>query len=82
MTRIVFLSKLYKFVNLTYERDHMKDLNTLVLDFAKLEEATSTGITTRETLVGGPPSVDLEYVLGGARSAITFAVAMDPACIP
>ena len=60
----------------------MKNLNTLVLDFAKLEGVTAAGITTRETLAGGPPSVDLEYVLDGARSAITFAMAMDAACIP
>lgn len=59
----------------------MKDLDTRVLDFTRLEGATSTGITTRETLAGGPPSVDLEYVLDGGCSAITFAVAMDPACI-
>lgn len=60
----------------------MKDLNTLVLNFAGLEGAAATGITTRETLAGGPPSVDLEYVLDGAHSAVTFAVAMDAACIP
>jgi epoxyqueuosine reductase QueG len=35
------------------------------------------GICTRETLAGGPPSTDLDYVLPGARSAVTFAVPMD-----
>jgi hypothetical protein len=35
------------------------------------------GVSTRETLEGGPPSTDLEYVLPGAKSAITFAVPLD-----
>jgi epoxyqueuosine reductase len=35
------------------------------------------GVSTRETLAGGPPSTDLEYVLPGAKSAITFAVPLD-----
>jgi epoxyqueuosine reductase QueG len=60
----------------------MTDLNSLVLEFARLEGAAAVGITTKATLAGGPPSVDLDYVLGGARSAITFAVALDARCIP
>ncbi|MHC4932530.1 MAG: epoxyqueuosine reductase, partial [Planctomycetota bacterium] len=36
------------------------------------------GVCTKETLAGGPPSTDLEYVLPGAKSAITFAVPLDP----
>jgi epoxyqueuosine reductase len=32
------------------------------------------GITTRETLAGGPPSADLTYLLAEAKSAITFAL--------
>jgi epoxyqueuosine reductase QueG len=35
------------------------------------------GVCTKETLAGGPPSTDLEYVLPGAKSAITFAVPLD-----
>ena len=35
------------------------------------------GVSTKETLAGGPPSTDLEYVLPGAKSAITFAVPLD-----
>ena len=35
------------------------------------------GVSTKETLAGGPPSTDLEYVLPGAKSAITFAVPFD-----
>jgi len=39
--------------------------------------ASIVGITTVETLAGGPPSTDLSYVLEGARSAVTFAVPLD-----
>ena len=35
------------------------------------------GVSTKQTLAGGPPSTDLEYVLPGAKSAITFAVPLD-----
>jgi hypothetical protein len=35
------------------------------------------GIATRETLADGPPSVDLEYVLRGARSAVSTAVPLN-----
>ena len=48
----------------------MSDLNSLVLDFAKLEGAAASGVTTKTALAGGPPSVDLDYVLkGGARQS-------------
>lgn len=60
----------------------MPTLSDLVLDFVRLEGAALAGIVTTETLSGGPPSTDLEYVLQGARSAVTFGVAMDPASIP
>jgi len=39
--------------------------------------ASIVGITTVETLAGGPPSTDLTYVLEDARSAVTFAVPLD-----
>ena len=39
--------------------------------------AAGVGIATTETLAGGPPSTDLEYVLPGARSAVSFSVALD-----
>ena len=39
--------------------------------------ACAVGVTTVETLAGGPPSTDLEYVLPGARSAVTFALPLD-----
>jgi epoxyqueuosine reductase len=35
------------------------------------------GITTRQTLVGGPPSADLTYILPEAKSAITFALPLN-----
>ena len=46
-------------------------------DFLKLQGATVVGVSTTETLAGGPPSTDLEYVLPGAKSAVTFAVPFD-----
>lgn len=39
--------------------------------------ASIVGITTVDTLSGGPPSTDLSYVLQRARSAVTFAVPLD-----
>ncbi|MBW2242943.1 MAG: hypothetical protein JRH01_13245 [Deltaproteobacteria bacterium] len=39
--------------------------------------ATTVGFATTETLAGGPPSTDLEYVLPGARSAVCFTMPMD-----
>ncbi len=39
--------------------------------------ASAVGITTLETLEGGPPSTNLEYVLSGAKSAVTFAMPLD-----
>ena len=60
----------------------MIDLNSLVLEYPLLEGAIKSGIATLETLVGGPPSVDLSYVLPGAKSAIVFSVAMDQTSIP
>ncbi|HMK66029.1 MAG TPA: epoxyqueuosine reductase [Thermodesulfobacteriota bacterium] len=60
----------------------MKDLNALVLEYPLLEGAARSGIATVETLAGGPPSVDLSYVLPGAQSAVVFSVAMDQTPIP
>jgi epoxyqueuosine reductase len=60
----------------------MKDLNALVLEYPLLEGAGRSGITTLETLAGGPPSVDLSYVLPGAKSAVVFSVALDQTTIP
>jgi epoxyqueuosine reductase QueG len=60
----------------------MKDLSSLVLEYPLLEGAVRSGIVTLETLDGGPPSVDLSYVLPEAKSAIVFSVAMDQTSIP
>jgi hypothetical protein len=35
------------------------------------------GISTWETLIGGPPSADLTYILPEAKSAITFALPLN-----
>jgi epoxyqueuosine reductase QueG len=45
--------------------------------FVKNCGACAVGITTVETLAGGPPSTNLEYVLPGAKSAVTFAMPLD-----
>ena len=53
------------------------ELTFKVKEFPVNYGATIVGITTVETLAGGPPSTDLTYVLEGARSAVTFAVPLD-----
>ena len=55
----------------------MHSLTDQVLEFARSWGASLLGIATRETLAGGPPSVDLEYVLPGARSAVSIAVPLN-----
>lgn len=55
-----------------------EDLTFKVKQFPINYGASIVGITTTETLAGGPPSTDLSYVLDEARSAITFAVPLDP----
>ncbi|MCP4268303.1 MAG: epoxyqueuosine reductase [Candidatus Brocadiaceae bacterium] len=60
----------------------MDKLSAAALELPLLEGAAYSGIVTTEGLSGGPPSVDLTYVLEGARSAISFAVAMDKKSIP
>ncbi len=54
-----------------------KQLSAVARQFLTLQGASAVGICTRETLAGGPPSTDLEYVLPGARSAVSFAVPMN-----
>ncbi len=46
-------------------------------DLAECLGASAVGIATNETLAGGPPSVDLTYVLPKATSAVSFLVALD-----
>lgn len=55
----------------------MEKLSRIVQDFVMIEGACSAGIATTKTLEGGPPSAELDYVLPGAKSAVSFAVAID-----
>ncbi len=54
-----------------------KDLTAFAADFLTTQGACAVGVVTKETLAGGPPSTDLEYVLPGAKSAVSFAVPFD-----
>jgi len=54
-----------------------KDWTEFMFEALMTQEAKIVGVNTKETLAGGPPSTDLEYVLAGAKSAITFAVPFD-----
>jgi len=47
----------------------MDKLSKDVLNYLECQGTCSAGITTLETLEGGPPSADLTYVLDNARSA-------------
>lgn len=60
----------------------MDTLSTRVREFAVLEGAVAAGISTPETLAGGPPSTDLTHVLEGAQAAVCFAIGLDAATIP
>ncbi|MCP4005063.1 MAG: epoxyqueuosine reductase [bacterium] len=57
--------------------DSPKELTEFALEFVKTYGAVAAGVSTLETLAGGPPSADLEHVLEGARSAVTFALPLD-----
>lgn len=54
------------------------DLNVVLPEMAKNLGADLVGIVTLETLAGGPPSADLTHVLPTAKSAICFAISLDP----
>lgn len=56
-------------------------LQRIALDYVVSAGACAAGIATPETLAGGPPSTDLNYVLPGARSAVVFAVPLDQSLI-
>ncbi|MBT7715473.1 MAG: epoxyqueuosine reductase [Deltaproteobacteria bacterium] len=57
--------------------DKMERLSQTIKDFALGGGAIAVGISTTETLKGGPPSTDLSYVLPAAKSAIVFALPFD-----
>ena len=54
-----------------------EDLTQLAVTYLKEQGACEVGVVTKETLAGGPPSTDLEYVLQDAESAISFAIPLD-----
>ncbi|MBW1788107.1 MAG: epoxyqueuosine reductase [Deltaproteobacteria bacterium] len=60
----------------------MGNLTHMALEYPILEGAIKSGIATVDTLAGGPPSVDLSYVMPEAKSAIVFSVAIDQDPIP
>jgi epoxyqueuosine reductase QueG len=60
----------------------VKKLSRIVREFVRVEGACEAGIATVKTLEGGPPSTDLTYVLPNARSAVSYAVAIDQEPIP
>jgi len=55
----------------------MEILRKTVLEQIKLGGACAVGITTSEMLAGGPESTDISRVLPGAKSAVSFAYALD-----
>lgn len=52
----------------------IEEHTNLVLNMAKTLGASNVGITTADTIGTNDPTAGYEYVLPGARSAITFAV--------
>jgi epoxyqueuosine reductase len=59
----------------------MASLSELLMNYVRCGGATGAGIVTRETLAGGPPSTDLTCMLPDARSAVVFAVPLNPSYI-
>jgi hypothetical protein len=58
--------------------DDRKELTRFAIDFVMTRGACVAGVSTTETLAGGPPSTDLEYVLPDAKSAVTTRTSMPP----
>lgn len=56
----------------------MHKFRSLALDYPLSEGAVISGIATIGSLAGGPPSTDLTGVLPDAKSAVVFAVPLDP----
>jgi len=54
-----------------------RNLNNLIIEVLENQGAIAVGFSTTETLAGGPPSVELTYVMPTARSAISFALPLD-----
>ncbi len=60
-----------------FGRSIMEKMTRRVTELAACLGAVAVGIATNETLAGGPPSVDLTYVLPGALSAVSFLIPLD-----
>lgn len=56
----------------------MHKFRSLALDYPLSEGAVLSGIATIRSLAGGPPSTALTGVLPDAKSALVFAVPLDP----
>jgi len=52
-------------------------LTEQVMELARKQGAIAVGVSTLETLAGGPPSTDLRYILPDARSAVSFALPLN-----
>jgi len=61
--------------------DKMERLSQTIKDFALGGGAVAVGFANTETLMGGPPSTDLSYVLPGAKSAVVFALPLNQAVL-
>jgi epoxyqueuosine reductase QueG len=59
----------------------MDKMTSRIKELAECLGAAAVGFATNETLAGGPPSVDLTYVLSGAKSAVSFLVPLDQNCL-
>lgn len=55
----------------------MEHLRDIVMEQVLLSGACAVGIATTETLAGGPESTDMAQLLPGAKSAVSFAYALD-----
>ncbi len=56
----------------------MSELENKIRQFLTDRGAINVGFATLETMAGGPPSSDLTYALPEAKSAISFALPLDP----
>ena len=67
-----------KHASIPGKRGEMKRLEEEIRQFLTEWGAISIGFATLETLAGGPPSSDLAYILPEAKSAVSFALPLDP----
>ncbi len=71
------ITELIESIAIHEDERNPKKLSEFARTFLTEIGACEVGVCTTETLAGGPPSTDLEYVLPGAKSAVSFAVPMD-----